>query len=36
LLAVRDGGTDSRTEPDEATGAGLPGPGGGFGRAWPA
>jgi hypothetical protein len=41
LLAVSDGGIDNRSRPIEiagavdVSGARLPGPGGGFGLAWP-
>jgi hypothetical protein len=37
LLAKSDGGIDSRTRPLAGKGCGglLPGPGGGFGLAWP-
>jgi hypothetical protein len=38
LLALSEGGIDSRTRPFEIAGsfgAGLPGPGDGFGLAWP-
>ncbi len=35
LFALSDGGIDSRTRPVVTIRGGLPGPGGGFGLAWP-